>query len=648
MNPRAPLFAFVRDVGLLATFALMSSCATSSKPTAAPPGSPSSPSSQAAAATPGAQALEQEDAAAPPPPVTSSARLAKIVRDFGESAKRLDAFQAPYFNVEEDLGKFGDFASPEYFERAKALARDGLEKLKAVSLDELNPDQKRLYRLFKEDLEVALEGFQYPDELLAFNQMDNRLHSYLDDSSQELTTFPFDTVVHYEDFVRRSEGFPTYVDRQIQLLRRGMQESIMLSCDVTKRIPNSYKDGLETQIEKNPFWRPVLFMPKKFLQSDRTRLSGEFRKMISERILPGFRKFDAFFKKEYAVKCRKGYGLAGLPRAKEWYAYEIRAKTNLPLDAAAVHALGLSEVARIRTEIEQIKKELGFKGDFKSFLRSLTQNKRYFFKSPDEIFRRFEEMKAVVAQKIPSYFRLLPTSEYKIVASSNPEDAAGSYHEPTENVPFGRFVINTQNLRAVPIYSLTTLSLHEAVPGHHFQTSLQFEAKDRLSEYQRKIFSSTSFVEGWALYSEWLGNEMGLFADPLQRLGNRNDDMLRAVRLVVDSGIHAQGWSRAKAIAYMSANLANDAKDIANEANRYSVWPGQALAYKVGQQKIIQLRRMAEKELGAKFDVREFHRVVLQDGAVSLGVLETQVSEWVASTKGAPAAQAQPTAAGAE
>jgi uncharacterized protein (DUF885 family) len=204
---------------------------------------------------------------------------------------------------------------------------------------------------------------------------------------------------------------------------------------------------------------------------------------------------------------------------------------------------------------------------------------------------------------------------------------------PTDYVPHGKFIVNTKNLRSVPIYDVTTLMLHETVPGHHFQLALQFEEKDQLTEYQRKIFGSNSFVEGWALYCEYLGNEMGMYKDPMQRLGNRNDEMLRAVRLVVDTGIHAYGWSRKKAVAYMTEHLASDPGDISNESNRYSVWPGQALGYKLGQLKIIELRKLAEKELGPKFDIRDFHSHVIGDGTLSLGVLEAQIKDWIADTR---------------
>jgi uncharacterized protein (DUF885 family) len=433
--------------------------------------------------------------------------------------------------------------------------------------------------------------------------------------------------------VKRSEGFPAYIDHQIELLKNGVDKKLVDSCVVATSTVNTYTDGLEPEIKKNPFYRPVLFMPKTFPIADQARLKKKFKTMIKTRILPGFKKFDHYFRTEYTPHCRKSFGLVGLPNGENWYNYSILASTNLSLSPKEIHEKGLKEVERIKLELEKVKVQLGFKGTYKEFLISLTHDPRYFFTSSADMFKAFEKVKAETTQRIPNYFSLVPSHDFKIVETSNPEDAAGSYNEPTELLPYGRFVVNTKNLRSVPIYDVTTLMLHETVPGHHFQLALQFEMKDELSEYQRKLFSSNSFVEGWALYSEYLGNEMGMYKDPMQRLGNLNDEMLRAVRLVVDTGIHAYGWSRERAFEYMKDNLASDPKDISNEVNRYSVWPGQALGYKIGQLKIIELRKLAEKELGARFDIKEFHKTVIGSGTVSLPILDAQVKDWIASKK---------------
>ena len=357
-------------------------------------------------------------------------------------------------------------------------------------------------------------------------------------------------------------------------------------------------------------------------------LTKAFRDMVKNTILPNYAKFDSFYRNEYVKHCRQGFGISSLPQGREWYIHEIKANTNLNLTPEEIHQTGLNEVARISTELEKIKDQEGFKGSLKEFMRASSKDPKSYFKSSHAMFLAFEKVKAEVAKKIPDYFSQIPKSDFKIVETSNPEDAAGVYNQPTETAPFGRFIVNTKNLRAVPIYDITTLLMHETVPGHHFQLALQYEMKD-LSEYQRKMYESNSFVEGWALYSEYLGNEMGMYTDPVQRFGNLNDEMLRAVRLVVDTGIHTMGWTQKQAIDYALDHLASDAKGIEVEINRYSVWPGQALAYKIGQLKILELRKKAESILGSRFDIKGFHQAVIGSGTVSLPVLESQVNDWI-------------------
>ena len=558
-----------------------------------------------------------------------AASLLRVINEYTTATKHLDPYSSTYFNIEEDLDKFGDYPAPEFYERAKAMDQAAIDGLKAVDFKNLSTKDQLTYRLFKEDVEVALRGFDFPTRYLELNQMSSRLHDYIDSSSQSLTSFPFDTVQHYEAYLRRAQGFSAYVDRQIAVMREGVKKGIVLSCTVAEKVPNSYKDALEPKVEDNPFYRPITFMPKDFSEANRSVLVKDFATMVSERILPGVQKFDQFYRREYLPHCRKAFGLKGLPNDVAWYRYEVLANTNLDLDPVEVHKIGLREVARISNDLRKIKASRKFVGGLSDFLKSVSNDPKSFFANSTEMYRAFEKVKSETASRVPKYFSLVPKADFKIVDTSNPEDPAGSYNQPTELLPFGRFVVNTKNLRSVPIFGLTTLMLHETVPGHHFQLALQFEMKDKLSEYQRKIYSSNSFVEGWALYAEYLGNEMGMFEDPLQRFGNLNDEMLRAVRLVVDTGIHALGWSQDKSIKYMREHLASDIGDITNEANRYSVWPAQALGYKIGQLKILELRQRAEKTLGPKFDIKGFHQAVIGNGTVSLGVLEIQVNDWI-------------------
>jgi uncharacterized protein (DUF885 family) len=564
-------------------------------------------------------------------------KLNKIIDENTEFTKRLDPFSAPYFNIEADLEKFGDYPSDDLLQRAKKQTEKSLHDLKSINVKKLAAKDLIAYKLFKGDQEVFLEGFQFPGKYLEFTQMVNRLRAYIDLADPGISTFPFDTLAHYEAFLKRSEGFPSYVDRQIALLKEGVKKNITLSCTVAPKVVNSYIDGTEPVVEKNPFYKPFKVLPKTISKTDQARLQEGSRKMIAERIVPGFKKFDTFFKTEYQPHCRKEFGIGKLPNGKKYYDYMIKSQTNLALSPKVIHQMGLDEVKRINEELAEVQKELGYTGTKKEFFAAILSDPKFFFKSSDELFSQFQKVKIAVAEKIPAYFRLIPKTDYTIVSSTNSEDPIGQYDQPTEMKPEGRFIVNTSNPKSIPRYEVTTLSLHEASPGHHFQFALQYEMKDQLTEYQRKIYISNSFIEGWALYTEYLGREMGFFKDPVQRLGNLNDELLRAVRLVVDTGIHSMGWDQKKTIEYMSENLASDAKGIEMEANRYSVMPGQALGYKIGQMKIIELRKMAEKKLGKDFDLRDFHRVVIGTGTVSLPVLEENVNSWVASFKRHPA-----------
>lgn len=575
-------------------------------------------------------------------PAEASHSLNQIISDYAEQAKRLDAFYSAEYDLEENLEKFGDYGSPDYFKRRKDLFQNAITRLKSVPVEVLTTAEKHVYDIFKQDIEISLKGTEFPDEFLEFNQLSNRLHSYIDQSSQALTKFPFDSVKHYDAFVKRSEGFLPYIDRQIALLQRGIKERITNSCIVANATLSTYQDGLLMPIEKNPFYRPISFMPKKFSKKDRARLTADFRHMVEERIVPGFKKFDQFFRTEYMPHCRQEFGIGKLPHGKDWYKLAMKASTTLDLDAKAIHETGLKEVERISAEMDEIRKSMGFKGTLPEFINSLKNDPKHQFKSAKEMIAAFNKVKAAVAKKLPDYFSLLPKSDYKIVEASNPQSPSGQYTQPTDMVPYGRFILNTHDLKSVPKYDVTTLSLHETNGGHHLQCALVYELKDKLSEYQRRVYYSNSYVEGWALYAEYLGREMGMFTEPIQRLGNLNAEMLRAVRLVVDTGIHAMNWSQQQVVDYMLSHLAVDPHGVTIEANRYSVWPGQALGYKVGQMKILELRKHAEKELGKNFDLKEFHKVILVGGVVSMPVLENEINEWIKDRKQVPITERMP------
>jgi uncharacterized protein (DUF885 family) len=559
--------------------------------------------------------------------------LNKLVTSYTEQVKHLDAFAAPYFNVEEDLGKFGDYLSPELKAKQKALVVQTIKDLKKIDKTKLDESYQITYDLFKEDLDTVSGGFDFPYEAMSMDNKSTRLTDYLESSSPSLSNFPFTTVKQYEAYVSRAEGFSTYVDRQIKVLQVGLKKKVLLSCPIAEKVRGTYKDGLTKDVEKNPFYRPISMMPKEFSKSDKEKIQADFQKMVATNIIPSFEKFDAFFQKEYLPNCRKDFGYGTLPNGKKWYRYLVKLNTNTNKTPEEIHRTGLAEVARIKGEMVKIKEKMKFKGDFKAFLKFIVDDPNSYFKSSKEAIDGYNSVRKKIDAQIPKYFNLTPKADYKVVEAENGDAPAASYSQPTELKSYGRFVVNTINLKGNSILEMTSLSLHEAVPGHHFQLALAFELKDKITEYQRKIFNSNAFVEGWALYTEYLGREMGLFTDDKQYLGHLSSEMLRAVRLVIDTGIHSKGWSRQQSIDYMASNLASDIKDVESEVERYSVWPGQALGYKIGQLKIIELRKKAEKELRSQFDIKKFHDVVLGQGTLSLFVLEKRVNSWIQDQK---------------
>lgn len=576
---------------------------------------------------------QKETHAEPSTNTFADKNLQRVINTYSEANKRLDAFNAPYFNVTEDLGNFGDYLSPEMKRRHQAMVKSALADLESINQNQLSGGWKLAYGLFKGNLEIEMKGFEFPSEYFAFNQIWNRLRQYIDDSSPELTSFPFATADHYRAFVKRAEGFPSFVDRQMRVLSDGAKAGYALNCVIARSSIGTYKDALNPAIEMNPFYRPVLKFPEGFTKTEQTEIRHMFHMMIQTNILPAFQKFDRFFQKDYLPKCRKGFGLKGLPLAEDMYRLAIESNVDIAMDPVEIHKVGLREVARIRSDMVRAFKALGYNAPIRESLKRITKDEKSYFKSADEMLKAYDVIGLRVASAVAKDFNLIPKTDFKIVASENPEDAAGSYRDPTEFVPYGRFMFNGSNLKATPRWGTMTLFLHEAIPGHHFHLALQYEMKDRLTEYQRKMFYSNAFTEGWALYAEHWGREAGLLNDPAQMLGSLSDEMLRAVRLVVDTGIHYYGWSRTKAMNYMKENLPTDARDIQIEVDRYSVWPAQALGYKLGQLKILELRQLAKASLGPKFNIRDFHRVVLENGTVSIPILQSNVESWIAKNK---------------
>jgi uncharacterized protein (DUF885 family) len=376
-------------------------------------------------------------------------------------------------------------------------------------------------------------------------------------------------------------------------------------------------------------------MPESFPAADRERLTAAYRAAIVGEVLPAYRRLRDFVRDEYLPRCRDTAGYAALPDGRAWYAHRVKASTTTDLTPDQIHEIGLREVARIRSDMEAVKAQVGFQGDLAAFFKWLREDPRFYYASADDLLAGFRELQKKVNALLPREFDVFPRADYEVraVEAFRAKSMAGGEYMP--GTPDGKrpgvFYVNTYNLKAQPKYGMETLSLHEASPGHHFQISIAQEVTD-LPKF-RRFNGYVAYAEGWALYSESIGKELGMFTDPFQYYGRLSDELLRAMRLVVDTGIHAKGWTRDEAIRYMRETSSMAESDVVAEVERYIAVPAQALGYKVGQLAITELRHEAERALGPRFDVKAFHRQVLVDGALPLDVLRTKIREWVAAEK---------------
>jgi uncharacterized protein (DUF885 family) len=397
---------------------------------------------------------------------------------------------------------------------------------------------------------------------------------------------------------------------------------------------------LDDLIVANPkdslFYAPLRSMPDSISADEKARLAADYSRVIEMEVTPAHQRLRDYIRDEYMPHTRDSVAWTALPDGTAWYDFTIREHTTTNLTAEQIHEIGLAEVARILGEMDGVRQQVGFSGDLNGFFEFLKNDPRFYFTQGADLIAGYQDIKRRIDARLPSLFSVFPKADYEIreVEAFRAQSAAGaSYQSPSaDGSRPGIFYVNTYNLKAQPRFGMETLSLHEASPGHHFQRTIQQELED-LPRFRRFGGDYTAFVEGWALYAEYLGKELGLFTDPYQYFGRLNDEQLRAMRLVVDTGLHAKGWSREKAIRYMIDNSTLAESDVVSEVERYIAWPGQALGYKIGDLKIQQLRHEAEKALGPRFDLRDFHREVLCDGAVPLDVLEAKIRRWVAARR---------------
>ncbi|MFN2386919.1 MAG: DUF885 family protein [Thermoanaerobaculia bacterium] len=522
--------------------------------------------------------------------------------------------------------------SPEAIARRKARRRETLARLKAIDRASLSAEDQLSYDLYVRQLETSIAGDRFPSELDPINQQSG-IHQEFAILS---TVAPFRTAKDYRDYLARFAAFPKAIDQTIALMERGRQTGWILPAVPLRDVPASMKEQVHEAPEKSVHWKPFEKFPEAVPEAEREALRSEARKRIAGDVIPAYRKLHGYFTGTYLPAARKDIGAWALPNGAEFYAHEVKRYTTTNRTPEEIHKIGLSEVARIRKQMEEIIRQVRFEGSFDDFTRFLRTDPRFYYKTAEDLLEGYRDICKRVDAELPKMFWTLPRLPYGVIPTPEfeaPTSTTAYYRQGSrEAARPGYFVANTYRLETRPKYEMEALAIHEAVPGHHLQIALAQELED-LPKFRRHGFGFTAFVEGWGLYSESLGDEMGFYTDLYSKFGQLTYEMWRAVRLVVDTGMHAMRWDRQKAIDFMKSNTAKTEHDITVEIDRYIVWPGQALAYKIGELKIKELRARATRELGDRFDVRRFHDAVLLGGALPLDPLEKRVDAWISEEK---------------
>jgi uncharacterized protein (DUF885 family) len=563
---------------------------------------------------------------------TAEQRLTELVEQYWEDYLALNPLSATFIGDNRYNDRLANDIGPEYLAAARALDQKYLERLVGIDPAALSGQARLTYDIFKLDRELAIEGSRFPAELLPINQSFS-LPSLFAQLGAANGVHPFASTKDYDDWLKRVADFVVWVDQAIANMRAGVSRGVVQPRIVMEKVLPQLEAMLVSEPRQSVFYRPVAQFPEGMGAQDRERLAAAFTSAISEQIVPAYRRLHAFIRDEYLPRTRTTVALTSLPQGEEWYAYQVRLQTTTRMTPEQIHELGLREVARIRGELDRIMREVGFHGDLAAFFAHLRSDSRFYYTNADELLNGYRALKDQVAAATPRLFTIQPKADFEIRAveafrAQSASTASYRMATPDGSRP-GVFYVNTFDLKSRPRYTMQAIYLHEAVPGHHFQFSIQQELEN-LPRF-RRFGSYTAYSEGWGLYAESLGRELGLYTDPYDYFGALGTEVFRAVRLVVDTGIHAQGWSREQAIEYMLANAPVGQTDAVSEIERYIANPGQALAYKVGALKIQELRARATERLGEDFDVREFHTQVLIDGALPLDVLEAKLDRWLAA-----------------
>ena len=563
-----------------------------------------------------------------------AAKLNALYDQYWEEVLKLNPIQATFQGDPRYNDQLPDFGSAAFRKQQHDFTARWLKTLQDIGPEGLQGQDLLSYQIWVRDAKNSLDSEQFPDWMMPINQMGS-LASFAVQLGSGSGAQPFKTVKDYDNWLARGNKLPQLFDTAIANMREGMKAGVVQPRALMVKVIPQLDALIKDKPEETLFWGPVKSMPADFSAADKQRLTAAYSDMIGARLMPAYKKLRAFLNDEYLPATRDSVGVDKLPNGQAWYAFNARMRTTTDMTPAQIHELGLSEVARIHGEIRKVMAQVKFEGSLQDFFKFMQTDPRFGFKTEEALLTHYRALEAKINQKIPEQFSLTPKAPFEIraVEAFRAKSAAGGeYQSPSEDgTRPGIFYVNTYDLPTRKTWDAEDLYLHEAIPGHHFQIALQQELTG-LPKF-RRFGGETAFAEGWGLYAESLGKDLGVYEDPYDYFGYLQNELWRAIRLVTDTGLHSKDWTREQVIKYMLDNSAESETQATAEAERYVAWPGQALAYKIGELKIQELRDRAEAALGGKFDVREFHAEVLKDGSVPLEVLEAKIDRWIAAKK---------------
>ena len=571
---------------------------------------------------------EKKEEVAQLPPIND------VFKGFYEDGLKLNPINATFAGDTRYNDILPNNISEEFLNETKEYYSKYKNKILEYNKDSLSEKDKMSYDVLIWDCDINLEGLKYPTHLTPINQFYS-LPQTMGQLAGGTSAQPFNTVKDYKDWLSRLDAYIVWCDTAIANMKKGIEKGYVLPKALTEKVIPQIESFSDGPVEDHLFYSPIKNFPDSFSDDEKKSLTDAYATIISEKIIPTYKKLETFLKEEYLPASRVSSGISALPNGKEYYDHQIKTYTTTSMTADEIHNLGLSEVARLEAEMEKVKTQVGFEGDLKDFFDFVRNKKELMpFTEPQQVIDNFNAIHEEMKPHLKKLFDLVPKTGFEVKRTEAFREASASaeYNQGSlDGTRPGIFYVPIPDVKTYNVYADEDLFLHEAIPGHHYQISLQQEDTS-LPDFRKTLWYS-AYGEGWALYCESLGKELGLYEDPYQYFGMLSAEMHRAIRLVVDTGLHTKGWTREQAIQYSLDHEAEPESSIIAEIERYMSWPGQALSYKIGQLKIRELRSKAEKELGEKFDIRQFHNNILESGCIPLQLMENKIDTWISQNK---------------